>query len=258
MKLSSRYMPKSDRALLVELNERAWQKVNTELFESRRAEVGEALARHLEAMYPTEDMALLARYNCTMDRQECHVQIRTPDSDRWEEHTSVALPRRVTVASSYHGLFCGGPRWAEMENRGVNDETRQEIEAGGYGGWEAFCADQDRREQERVPRELEPFFFDIVTWRRRYLAEYIASWQTGRSNGATAREWVSIRPGARLRSGSRRWAQRYGSVQHDHSHHSSSQQRRHGHQRCLPAPSRARGGKMPRAAAGAGGHGHDG
>jgi hypothetical protein len=40
-----------------------------------------------------------------------------------------------------------------------------------YPSWEALCANQDKRENERVPRELEPFFARIVEERERYQAE---------------------------------------------------------------------------------------
>src|SRR5271170_2023471 len=181
MKLMDRFRPKADRELLCSLNAEAWQARIQAVLESRKAEVCERLAQHLEALYPAEDMQLLARYKCTVERKEVNVQVRTPDSDRWNQSVGIELSRAVMVASSYAGLFCGGPRFSLMKTRGVTAEHRREIEAGHYRDtptWEAFCGKQDRQEAERVPVDLEPFFFAVVAERSRFNAEYrqILAW----------------------------------------------------------------------------------
>ena len=145
------------------------------LSERLRTEAGEILAAHLESLYPPAIMQVLAQYGCTLTRNEAHIQVRLPESDRWSEHINVALPRVVIVASSYHGLFCGGPWFSTMPNRGVNAETMEQIKAGTHEcikSWEEFVADQDDKERRRVPEILEPLFFELVSTRFQYKAQY--------------------------------------------------------------------------------------
>jgi len=91
----------------------------------------------------------------------------------------VELGRSVVVATSFHGLWCGGPHWEgnTPEGRGIkpaywatmSPKDRQDL-----------MDDQDRRERRRVPRVLEPFFDGILVLRRAFHAEYAQStaWPT--------------------------------------------------------------------------------
>jgi hypothetical protein len=175
MKLTDKYRPKADRALLHKLNDLAWQEISDKLAERVQTKIGAVLAAHLENLYPPADMEFLSQYDCASTRDEAHIQVRLPDGERWEHHVSIELPKTIQVPRSYNGLFAGGPRFSRQKNRGVNAKTRAEIEAGecrGFANWEAFCADQDASEARRVPEEIEPFLYEIVETKQAYRRDY--------------------------------------------------------------------------------------
>ena len=177
MKLTDRYRPKADRTTLNQLNDLAWQEINDRLMERVQNEIGEILTCHLEKLYPAADMEFLSRYGCSSPRDEAHIQVRLPEGERWEHHVSIKLPRTIQVATSYHGLWAGGPRFSRQPNRGVSAEARAELESGkadwsSFPSWEAFCADQDEREARRVPEEAESFLYELVETRLAYNRDY--------------------------------------------------------------------------------------
>lgn len=175
MKLTNRFRPKTDASTLHQLNDRAWQAISDRLKAQFTAKIGELLATHLERLYPPADMEFLAQYGCAITRDAANIQVRLPDGDRWEHYVSIELPRAVKVASSYHGLFTGGPRFSRDTNRGVNAETRAEIEAGAndtFPSWEKFCADQDEKEARQVPESAEEFLYELVRQKQNYNRDY--------------------------------------------------------------------------------------
>lgn len=121
-------------------------------------------------------MQFLARYRCTTDVERVSVRVRTPDADRWDKHFSIELDTPVTAASSYSGLYCGGPRYSQIEGNGINPEYRAELEA--EGKLEAFLADQIECDRRTVPEEIEPFFFAMASAQDEYRRDYkrLADW----------------------------------------------------------------------------------
>ena len=178
MKLTDRFHPKADHQILNQLNALAWHEISDKLAEQVQAKIGEILACHLEKLYPPADMDFLSKYGCSSPRNEAHIQVRLPEGERWEHHVSIKLPRTIQVATSYHGLWAGGPHFARQPNRGVNAKSRAEFESGqaaawsSFPSWEAFCADQDKREARSVPEEAEPFLYELVEARLAYNRDY--------------------------------------------------------------------------------------
>ena len=172
--LQSRFRPVEGTPRLREMNAAAWRAHYDRVFVPDMAAVGEQLATHLEAVYPPNDMPVLAKYGCTIIITHVDVRIHNANSDRWDEHADIKLGRDVLVPASYAGLSCGGPRFSRYPNRGVPPERAAAIKAGTddyIKSWDVFCADQDKKERERVPETMEPFFSRFVEERTRYKTE---------------------------------------------------------------------------------------
>ena len=181
MKLTDRFRPKKDASSLQEWNQAAWQAHSDALSERIKTEAGEALAAHIEALYPAQDMAVLAKYNSTITLTDMSLLVRVPDSDSWSEHVLIALPRAVKAASTYSGLYCGGPRFSQMPGYGLNAETLEEIKAGKHDTFkslESYLESHREAERRMVPEALEPLIFALVYALQQYKAEYrqIESW----------------------------------------------------------------------------------
>ena len=181
MKLTDRFRPKKDASSLQEWNQAAWQAHSDALSERIKTEAGEALAAHIEALYPAQDMAVLAKYNSTMTLTDVSLLVRVPDSDSWSEHVLIALPRAVKAASTYSGLYCGGPRFSRMPGYGLNAETLEKIKAekdDTFKSLESYLESHREAERKRVPEALEPLIFALVYAHQQYKAEYkqIVSW----------------------------------------------------------------------------------
>jgi hypothetical protein len=148
---------------------------------SETASVGELVAQHMEMIYPPADMPVLTRYDCTRTVNQVNVQIRSPKSQYWRDTAGIELGREIVVPTSYSGIYCGGPWFSRQPNRGCSPEEAESIKTGTdtvIKDWDEFCANQDRKEKERIPETLEPFFFRIVEERDRYNVEYkaITAW----------------------------------------------------------------------------------
>jgi hypothetical protein len=170
--LDRKFRPKADAAKLRELWGEAWQARYDAVFTPQeRDTIAARLIEHLEGLYPPADMPVLARYRVSSECKEVYVSIHDDKTGRWDHSAAIPLPRPVIVPTSYCGLHCGGPRYSRDPMRGLKAESMAEIKAGKWGGWEHFCADQDRTEARRVPEELEPFFQRIVTERAAYKTE---------------------------------------------------------------------------------------
>lgn len=181
MKLTDRFHPKKDASALQEFNRTAWQTRSDGLSQRIKAEAGEALAAHIEALYPAQDMAVLAKYNSAITLTDVSLMVRVPDSDSWSENVRIALPRTVTAASTYCGLYCGGPRFSQIPGYGLHAKSLEEIKAGKndtFKSLKSYLDLQRKAERERVPEALEPLIFALVSARQQYKAEYeqIESW----------------------------------------------------------------------------------
>jgi hypothetical protein len=181
MKLTDRFRPKKDARSLQEWNQAAWQTRSDALSERIKAEAGEALAAHIETLYPAQDMAVLAKYNSAITLTDVSLMVRVPDSDSWSEHFCIALPRAVVVAASYIGLYCGGPRFSQMPGYGLHAKSLEEIKAGKndtFKSLESYLESHRETERKRLPEALEPLIFALAYARQQYKAEYkhIASW----------------------------------------------------------------------------------
>jgi len=138
--------------------------------ESKQAEVGETISQHLESLYPVADMAILRRYGCVRDLKDATIHVYNPETERWDQWFSIALPRTVETPNGYQTISCGGPRWSRNPGRGVNPETKAKMIAASE--WEKFCSDQDKKEREQLPESLEPFFLMLVKERNQYKRDY--------------------------------------------------------------------------------------
>lgn len=176
LKITAKFRPKADAHLLYELNEQAWQRLQRAIYDQHITRVRRVLAEHLRSLYPPADMDFLARYRCATDVQRITVRIRTPDSTYWDQNFTIELDEPIKLASSFQGLWGGGPRYSQWESRGVNASYRAELEA--KGEWDAFLADQDRRDRESVPEELNEFFYALCRARDEYQRDYkrITEW----------------------------------------------------------------------------------
>lgn len=165
--LTKRYH-KTESHLLYQFRQDAWKLHYAQQFpEAERAEVGERLAQHLEGMFPLADMLVLQKYGQAESKTQVGVSILNPETKKWDIDAGIELGRKVLVPAWRGRLYCGGPRFSEMPNRGLTEEGKRDVESGKYGdGWDAFCADQDKRDAEKVPKDLEPFFNRIVEERK--------------------------------------------------------------------------------------------
>jgi hypothetical protein len=161
-----KFKPRAEAGLLRDRLLNSWQVRYRDNVESKKAEVGERLARHLEGLYPADDMATLSRYDCTRLLTEASVHVYNKETERWDAYFSMELPRGVIVPTSANPISCGGPWWSRNPNRGVKAETRERMKVDGE--WQKFCDDQDKRERERVPEDLEEFFYMLVRERNTY------------------------------------------------------------------------------------------
>ena len=169
--LDKRFKPKLDQSRLYRFREAAWKAYYDKQF-ANAAEVGEHLAQHLEMMFPAEDMKVLEKYGQAEKRKTVHVSILNPETKRWDVNADIPLGRSVLVPAWRGNLYCGGPRYSEMPERGLTEQGRKDVESGEWGQtWEEFCAAQDKHDREMVPKELEPFFDAIVSERKRYTDE---------------------------------------------------------------------------------------
>jgi hypothetical protein len=170
-KLERKYRPKADYALLNQFRNDAWAAYHATYFsEQERTEVGKALAAQLLRLYPQNEMEILAKYGTARETSECYVSLYHPDTKRWESSAGIELGRKLLTPTGDARLSTG-PRYAHTANRGLNEESTKEIKEGKYGGWDDFCADQEKRESKMVDLELEPFFGRIVEARRQHQAE---------------------------------------------------------------------------------------
>jgi hypothetical protein len=181
MKLADRFRPKKDVSALQEFNRVAWQTRSDELSQRIKTEAGEALAAHIEALYPAEEMAVLAKYNSAITLTDVSLMVRVPGSDSWSERFGIQLPRAVVVAASYIGLYCGGPRFSQIPGYGLHAKTLEEIKAGKndtFKSLESYLELHRESERKRVPEALEPLIFALAYARQQYKAEYeqIESW----------------------------------------------------------------------------------
>lgn len=179
MKLTTRFRPQLDAITLRELNDKAWQ-MKSDAYALTVPEIGETLAAHLDSLYPTDDMPILAKYGCVVTRDTAQVRIHF--EGYYGESVSIPLGRSVQVASSYTGLIACAPRWSEYPNRGVSEDEAQAIKDGRSDiikkSWEDFCRDQDARERFSVPRHLDSYFMGLLMARKDYRKDYkrIGEW----------------------------------------------------------------------------------
>lgn len=174
MKLTDRFRPKADYALLRSLNDVAWERESKRLT-AGQAQVGEAVARQLESEYPAADMEVLARYGCCESISGIHVHVSRPGTTTWSQMVRLEFGRNVRVPRNHDSRYCGGERFSRDPNRGLKAETIAKIKAGQHDlikSWDAFCAEQEAKERSRIPEEHEQWFFDILEARSRYSAEY--------------------------------------------------------------------------------------
>lgn len=172
-RLEKRYRPNADYAEFRQLRDAAWEEFHAQQFpEELRRQVGERLAQHLESRFPITDMLVLDKYGQAEHRDKVSVSVYNPATERWDVHTSIEMFRKVLVPAWKGTLFCGGRRYSEEPDFGLNPETIAKIKAGEHDtfkSWEDYLEHHRKNESERVPRELETFFAKIVEAR--------AAWQ---------------------------------------------------------------------------------
>lgn len=181
MKITDRFRPKADIDQLQQWNREAWQAVHNSITSRIKGWVGEALAVHIESQYPAADLAVLTRYGCTRTIEDASVSVRLPGSNLWNEHMHLALPRKVTVATTYQGLYCGGPRWWEEPESGLTPEFAAKVKAGLddlFPTWESYLAYAKEHGQRQVPAAVEPPIIELVASYKQYQAQYnqISDW----------------------------------------------------------------------------------
>jgi hypothetical protein len=176
MKLTDRFRPKADSATLTQCNKLAWEMAYEALMSRVQPEVGATLLTHLVTLYPAADIRVLAVYDCTRTVSEANVRVRMPDSDLWNETVRITLPMQVTVATSYQGLYCGGPvDYTAAPELSLNAKTVDRIKAGQddlFKSWNDYVANFEAHGRRHVPRSVEPLLFDLVDVRRKYHAQY--------------------------------------------------------------------------------------
>lgn len=181
MNLNTHFHPRSDADLLAMISEQAWKATHDEIAGRIHGFAGEALAGHLESLYPPADMAVLSTYDCAQPISEVLIRVRLPNSDRWSEQVAIPLPRPVTVARSYQFLYIGGPRLSLDPDAGLSAETACEIREGRNGlfrTWEEFVSHHRAELRRRAPDSIEEAIFEMAKAYREFRERnsHLAEW----------------------------------------------------------------------------------
>ena len=169
----ARFRPRLDGPLLSRLVQDAWGAHQAAAFPPEDiARVGEALARHLEGLYPLADMRILAVYGLARAVDRINVSIH--NGRDWSETAGVELGRKVPVAENFRGLWCGGPRYGGDTAEGMGFKP---------DAWAALTPEQkaevvegqDDSLRRRVPLLLEPHFAAVLVLRAAYRTEHKSS-----------------------------------------------------------------------------------
>jgi len=106
MNLQARFKPRAESSILRQLLQDGWQTRYAQNVESKRDEVGAAIADHLESLFPLADMEILRRYDCVRDLTEAHVSVYNPETQRWDQSFGIKMPRAIAIPTrSYYILL---------------------------------------------------------------------------------------------------------------------------------------------------------
>ena len=174
---TARFRPRAEDQFLRTAVDNAWADYSDSVADADvQAEIGRRIADLVEARIPASDLEVLERYGCVEPVENVTIRLWSLSPGKsygdWSETFGVKLPRPVKALRGYVDFSAGGPLWHgdAAETRGVTAGYRDALIA--KGEWEAFKADQDKREAAALPRDLVPYFEAALEFRKRHRAEY--------------------------------------------------------------------------------------
>jgi hypothetical protein len=178
IKITSRFKPRADAYQLSQLVQIAWREYREAMFpDSEQARVSEALAGCLEALHPAEDMAVLARYECTRAMTSVTVAAYDAGSPRpFEASFRVKLPREIIVGGREDtGLTACAPRASQDPCCGLKSSYWAQLTEQDRADIRRNCED---RERYYVPEDCNTYFASLLSVKKAYDAEYreVTAW----------------------------------------------------------------------------------